>query len=253
MPGLDEVLIWEWSSASICIPAYEMHGEGAKFIARALASIRTQTFTDYETIVSDHSADDKVQEACAPFPKVRYLKNPVKRGISSANLNHAINHAKGSHIKVLFQDDFLSDHDSLARMVDGIGVKAWLVHGYWHTDIAGEKRFSPTQPSIPEKPRTLLRLNTIGAPSAIMFKKCDLRFDETLRWMMDCEFYYKLLRNFGPPVIISDPLAVQTLWPGQLTNHLRNRVRVWESYWVRKVILEQFFVRLFKRDPAQAQ
>src|ERR1700691_15781 len=117
---------------SICIPAYEMDGEGARFLSRSLAAIQSQSFSDYETVVSDQSADDQIEKACALFPKVRYLRYPHKRGNSSANLNNALDHASGSYIKIIFQDDFLARTDSLARAVDGIGDKPWLVHSYWH-------------------------------------------------------------------------------------------------------------------------
>jgi glycosyltransferase involved in cell wall biosynthesis len=228
---------------SICIPAYEMDGEGAKFITQSLEAIQAQSFQDYETVVSDHSIDDKVEQACARFPKVSYLRNARKRGSASANLNHAINHAKGDYIKVLFQDDFLAGPDSLARMRDGIGDKAWLVHSYWHTDFSGVPRFDPTDPFVPDQHRALVRHNTIGAPSAVMFKKCGMRFDENLRWFMDSEFYYRLLRAVGLPAILREPLVVQTLWPGQVTNKLRQRVKDWEYYYVLLTISRHFLMR----------
>lgn len=197
-----------------------MGGKGAKFLARSLVIIESQSFTDHETVVSDHSTGDDIERLCGHFPKVRHVKNPEKRGNSSANINNAIDHAKGDFIKIVFQDDFLAGPDALARMMSGIGDRAWLVHAYWHTDIAGRKRRNPTKPFIPEEHTNLLFNNSVGAPTAIMFKKCDLRFDENLIWFMDCEFYCRLLQTFGLPAIVVAPLAVQTHWPGQLTNKI---------------------------------
>ncbi len=227
---------------SICIPAYEMGGEGARFLSRSLETICLQSFTDYETVVSDHSSDDKIEEVCAGFPKVRYVRYSRNRGKSSANLNNAIDHASGDLIKVVFQDDFLAGPGALGRIAERIGNKAWLVHSYWHTDISGGPRFSPYQPYIPDKPWEILRNNTIGAPTAIVFKRCEMRFDQKLRWMMDCEFYYRLLRAFGRPSVVSEPLAVQTLWPGQLTNKLSAGVKTWESLSVQRKILQEWFL-----------
>jgi glycosyltransferase involved in cell wall biosynthesis len=197
-----------------------MDGKGANFLARSLLMIEAQSYTDHETVVSDHSIGDEIKRICAHFPKVRYIRNPERRGNSSANLNNAIDHAKGDTIKIVFQDDFLAGPDSLARMVDGMGDKAWLVHSYSLTDIAGKKRHNPTQPYIPEPYEKLIFGNSVGAPTAIMFKNCDLRFDENLIWRMDCEFYYRLLRMYGLPAIVKAPLAVQTIWRGQVTNKI---------------------------------
>jgi glycosyltransferase involved in cell wall biosynthesis len=219
---------------SICIPTYEMDGEGVRFLSRSLESIATQTFTDYEILVSDHSVADDLETVCRRYAKVRYLRNPRQRGNSSANLNNAIDHARGGWIKVIFQDDFLSGSDSLSRMAAGIGEYGWLVHAYWHTDLDGKARRQPTRPSIPAKREKLLVNNSIGAPTAVMFRKSGLRFDESLRWVMDCEFYYRLLRLHGVPAIIHDPLAVQTLWPGQLTHKLTAEVKDAEAAYVQK-------------------
>jgi glycosyltransferase involved in cell wall biosynthesis len=218
---------------SICIPAYEMGGRGAGFLGRLLRSIRTQSFANYETIVSDHCAGDEIKQVCSCFSGVRHVSFSEKKGNSSANLNNALKCAQGEFIKVIFQDDFLSADDSLERMTSGIGDQKWLAHGYWHTDQKGKCRFSPTIPRMPDNPKELASNNTIGAPTAVMFRNCDLRFDENLMWFMDCEFYYRLACELGQPTLISDPLAVQTLWPGQLSRLLDEEIKNREYNYVR--------------------
>ncbi len=218
---------------SICIPAYGMDGMGKKFLARNLDAIAGQSFTDYEIIVSDHSFDYQLQALCDRHKKVKYLRNPKQRGNSSANLNNAIDHAAGDLIKIIFQDDFLAGPGSLARMEAAIGDHPWLVHAYWHTDMSGEPRHDPTSPNIPDPPQSLLWRPHIGAPTALMFRQNPERFDENLIWLMDCEFYYRLHQKFGPPVIIPEPLAVQTLWPGQLTYKIPYEVKLSEAAYIR--------------------
>jgi glycosyltransferase involved in cell wall biosynthesis len=218
---------------SICIPAYEMGGVGPDFLRRSLASIQTQSFTDYEIIVSDHCAGDEIKNICSGFDRVRHLAFSEKKGNSSANLNNALNYAAGKFIKIIFQDDFLAADDSLERMIGEVGDRRWLAHGYWHTDYDATLRFRPTNPSIPHDHKQLLKSNSIGAPTAIMFQNCDLRFDENLLWTMDMEFYYRILGRLGLPAIIKDPLAVQTLWPGQLTNQLSDEIKKWEYGYIK--------------------
>lgn len=218
---------------SICIPTYEMDGMGAKFLARNLDAIAGQTFTDYEIIVSDHSFNYDIQTLCDRHARVKYVRNPKQRGNSSANLNNAIDHATGDLIKIIFQDDFLAGPDSLARMATAIGDHPWLVHAYWHTDLSSIPRNDPTTPHIPDPPQNLLWRPAIGAPTAVMFRQNPERFDENLIWVMDCEFYFRLHQKFGPPVIIPEPLAVQTLWPGQLTYKIPYEVKLSEAAYIR--------------------
>src|ERR1700752_965375 len=100
---------------SICIPAYNQ----PENISRALESVRVQTFTDYEVIVTDDSSNDSVKEAVSKFSfgdKLKYIKNSPVLG-SPENWNEAIRHATGEYIKILHHDDWLASPTSLATYV----------------------------------------------------------------------------------------------------------------------------------------
>ena len=47
---------------SICIPTWEQYGFGRKFLRELLTSIKKQTFTNYNVIISDHSESDSIEE-----------------------------------------------------------------------------------------------------------------------------------------------------------------------------------------------
>ena len=56
----------------------------------------------------------------------------------------------------------------------------------------------------------ILGINTISSPSVLSFKnKIDLKFDENLVMLMDCDFYYALYKEFGYPYILIDCLVTQ--------------------------------------------
>jgi hypothetical protein len=114
-------------------------------------------------------------------------------------------------------------------MAAAIGRRAWLAHAYWHTDLTGLPRLDLHRPSLPRVPEDLVFHNSIGAPTALLLRRNRLRFDENLRWFMDCEFYYRLLRECGPPVLLEQPLAAQTLWPGQMTHMVTDEEREKEN------------------------
>jgi glycosyltransferase involved in cell wall biosynthesis len=206
---------------SICIPCYEMSGFGSENLNIGLKSIQTQSYKNYEIIVSDHSQDDLVENIYKYWKNtlpIKYFRNEIMRGSSSANSNNAIRMAKGDLIKIFFQDDYFKDHTSLQTIVDNFDSDiGWLVGSYVHT----QDRKTFTEPHYPSISENMVFINRIGFTSCLTFKNgYDLYFDDNLIWFMDSEFYYRLYKNFGLPKILNEPTMVQFLWEGQVTNTL---------------------------------
>jgi glycosyltransferase involved in cell wall biosynthesis len=206
---------------SICIPCYEMSGFGSENLNIGLQSIYSQSYKDYEVIVSDHSLDNLVENVCKYWKNklpIKYFRNENMRGSSSANSNNAIRMAQGDLIKIFFQDDYFKDQTSLQTIIDNFDYdKQWLVGSYIHT--TDRKTF--TQPHYPSISDNIMFINRIGFTSCLTFKNgYNLYFDDNLIWFMDSEFYYRLYKKFGLPKILNDPTMVQLLWDGQVTNTL---------------------------------
>ena len=49
---------------SVCIPCYEMHGNGAIHLRRSLDMLSLQTWKNFEVVVSDHSKSDLIKDCC---------------------------------------------------------------------------------------------------------------------------------------------------------------------------------------------
>jgi glycosyltransferase involved in cell wall biosynthesis len=97
---------------SICIPAYK----NASYLDVLLRSIESQTFRNYEVIVSDDSQDDEVEILCKHYStkfSLQYHKNSPAKG-SPANWNMVISLAKGEWIKMMHDDDWFAGKASLA-------------------------------------------------------------------------------------------------------------------------------------------
>jgi glycosyltransferase involved in cell wall biosynthesis len=206
---------------SICIPAYGMSGKGAFYLDQALRSIYAQTFTDYEVIVSDHSTDDALGDVCKTWQdrlRLLYLKNEENRGSSSANVNHAIRHAKGTWIKPLFQDDFFYTTTALLELKLGIQPGRWIASGCWHIDQENSRCFQLHKPRWNK--RIPIGINTLGAPSLVAFPNQNHYFDDRLIWLMDCELYDRLKKAYGIPILLPQPLIVVRQWPGSVTETL---------------------------------
>ena len=103
-------------TVSIVVPTYRR----AELLRRALLSVRDQTFTNWELIVSNDDPGDSnaglvVREVFGSDPRVRYIINTGAHG-QSGNVNNALQAATGKWIKPLFDDDVLKP-DALRRMM----------------------------------------------------------------------------------------------------------------------------------------
>ncbi len=192
---------------SICIPVYEMKGRGVEMLLELLRSIEMQAYTEYEIIVSDNSIGDNIQQFVtnyAPNGYITYVRNWQKDNPAS-NFNNAINHAKGDIIKPMCQDDYFIDPEALKKIAES--CEGWVCcKSSDHTPYLNEN-----------KQRLIEGENTYGSPSAVAWKACDLRFDENLMWLMDCEFYSRLIDKYGQPKLLQDATIGIRHWEGQLT------------------------------------
>lgn len=215
---------------SICIPAYDMGGKGADFLAASFDRLVGQNFTDFEIIVSDQSDTDAVARVCAEYAdrlsirRVDFAAGPRQ---SSANANNAMRHASGRILKILFQDDFLARDDALARIADGFadGQARWLLCGS-SVSRDGETIEKPMVPRLNDQLR--FGRNTVSSPSVLALRaEVGLHFDENLIWLMDVEFYDRCAHQLGAPVIVPEVLVANRLHEGQVsaavTKSLRRR------------------------------
>ena len=97
-------------SVSVIVPTYNRPG----LLARALASIRAQTFADYEIIVVNDGGEDVV-ELTKLFDPIIYKQHGANRGLPAAR-NSGIRLSYGNYITYLDDDDlWLPEH--LSKLV----------------------------------------------------------------------------------------------------------------------------------------
>ena len=122
---------------SVIIPTYNR----AHMIARCLESALAQTFKDYEIIVVDDGSTDTTRDFLlkAYGKRIRYLTHPTNEGLSAAR-NTGIEHAQGTYIAVLDDDDVWLP-DKLALQVELMQANPDVVLAYCGTlkvDCQGE-------------------------------------------------------------------------------------------------------------------
>lgn len=91
-------------SLSIGLPVFN----GEKYLKAALDSILTQTFTDFELIISDNASTDHTPEICREYAandgRVRYYRNKSNLG-APRNYNRTVKLSQGKYFKWAAADD----------------------------------------------------------------------------------------------------------------------------------------------------
>lgn len=201
---------------SICIPAYKQ----TKFLKRLLDSIAEQTYTNFEVVVTDDTPGNEVKDLVELYTGkyvINYFKNTTALG-SPANWNRSIELAKGDVIKIMHHDDWFNLPDSLGKFVLAI-EKEDADFVFCASEILDVKentvRYNSPDANFVEEikktPDALFNNNLIGAPSAVIFKrKINELFDVNLKYLVDVDFYMRLLKKSSKIEFIKEPLIVNT-------------------------------------------
>jgi glycosyltransferase involved in cell wall biosynthesis len=92
---------------SIGLPVYN----GERYLARALASVLDQDFTNFELIICDNASTDRTAEICHSSaghdPRVRYHRNTRNLG-AGPNYDKCFHLARGTYFKWAAHDDCLA-------------------------------------------------------------------------------------------------------------------------------------------------
>jgi glycosyltransferase involved in cell wall biosynthesis len=223
---------------SICIPAYKQPST----LKKLLGSIQIQTFRDFEVIITDDSPGEELESTINEnwnFP-IRYYKNNPAKG-SPGNWNSAIEKAKGEWIKIIHHDDWLASADSLEKFADAIhkepNIDFFFCKSWIHNTRTGkESLYSPLEyrlNKIETFPAFLFEANIIGAPSAIIYRNQNkFKFDTNLIWLVDIEFYFRLILNGKIHRIDEGLIVIGEEQEFQLTTYLKNN----KSVFVREYI-----------------
>jgi len=223
---------------TVAIPTWEINGLGVQYLQDSFNILAQQTFTDFEVIISDHSLNEDIKHVCDLWTEamalldIKYFKNDRGRGKIAPNLNNALLRSSGLFIKVLFQDDFLYDENSLEHIYNAIEKNQdanWILNGSVHTDEEGIVMYDKMIPKYHD--RIYLGNNTISCPTVLTIRNENpLFFDESLNWLVDVDYYKKLYDKFGEPLIVEEVCAVNRNSKVRTTNILTEDEKVKEYF-----------------------
>jgi len=188
---------------SICIPCYEQ----VEYLKMCMDSILTQTYDNFEVIISDDSKTDIVSnyinELMPVFSgKLYYHKNIPAKGTPD-NWNHAMNFATGDLVHLLHHDDYYTSPDSLSNMVvsaqtfaeTDVFVGEVVSHNVSDETLTKLEVSDTYLQELHSNPERIFYANLIGPPSIIFFRKSALTyFDINMKWLVDMEYYYRLFK-----------------------------------------------------------
>ena len=199
---------------SVVIPIHWMK-DWPFFLTRCLESIEQQTFTDYEIIIT-------------------------KNGKMAENTNSAIKKATGEIIKILYLDDYLAHPDSLKNIAENF-EGGWLATGCVH-DYGDGKLKDLHIPKI-DGLMSDTASNTIGSPSVIAFENKDpILFDENMGWLLDLDYYSRLLEKYGGVMILDSCDVAIGCGDHQVTHLMPEEAKKAE---------EEYFINKWKTQKSQ--
>lgn len=198
---------------SICVPVYKMKdGRCERFLVEYFSHLMYQTFKDFDIIVSDQSEDDSLKKICETFSHVldiKHVRNTSETKNAANNVNHAVKHATGRIVKLLYVDDYFVDAKALEKIKNAFDDNPdgkWLIAGFTHSDQNRTKFFNTRMPRYDQ---TFVNGdNSTGNPSNYSVRReCAIEMDENLLWIVDGEYFYRSYYHYGLPIMISDVLV----------------------------------------------
>jgi glycosyltransferase involved in cell wall biosynthesis len=122
---------------SIGMPVYN----GERYLPQALNSILSQTFQDYELIISDNASADATEKICKSYcakdSRIQYYRNSENIGASN-NYCRVFDLSKGAYFRWANHDDLFLP-GSLARCVKVLDENPSVILAYPKTKLIDEK------------------------------------------------------------------------------------------------------------------
>ena len=179
---------------SVIIPTYNQD----RYLGDAIESALAQTRVPDDIIVIDNGSTDRTPEVAARYP-VRYVRQ-TNQGICGST-NRGIAEATGDFVVILHSDDrLLPDHLETNLAAFAVHPDAAFVCGDYRwlgaDDCWHVHRCEPR----PDYYATLLRLNFIGPPIVVMFRRDVLQavggFRREFEGADDQEMYLRIARQY---------------------------------------------------------
>lgn len=200
---------------SICIPTYNR----VNLIKKIIESVLSQTFTDFELIITDDASTDSTKKIVESIEdqRIRYIRHASNLGMAK-NWNSGLSQARGEYIKVLMDDDALYPEclEQQVKVLDADSSVGVVCCDYNTINGAGNVIQSKTFNSESFRifshstkeaghdfiAQYLLGKRRVGLPSSILFRRSVQKkvgaFDENIGCPADIDLWIRIasISNF---------------------------------------------------------
>ena len=209
---------------SICIPAYKR----INYLQKLLDSVSIQTYTDYEVIITDDSPDETVENFVENFHSIKnisYYKNIIVLG-TPENWNESVRKANGTWIKLMHDDDWFDNENSLQIFYEATLQKpgcsfffSAYKNVYENSNVEKPVYLKPGgRLMLWLSPLNLFKKQYIGNPSCTLIKRdINVFYDSHFKWVVDFEFYIRCLKKIKKFNYINKTVVKVGLNPEQVT------------------------------------
>ncbi len=183
---------------SIILPSYN----NFKLFKEALESILKQKDVSFEIIICDDSEDNYIEEYVKSihYNHIIYSHNIAPTG-AVKNWNYGLEKAHGQYVMILHHDERMDNPNHLyeaeQRFMSGSDIIVAPIKVYCNQQRYKHILRNPLIRSVfIHYPKLLFLSNAIGPCACIIFRRKLLQyFNPKLSWLVDSEWYYRLLHK----------------------------------------------------------
>ena len=221
-------------AVSVIIPAYN----AATYVGRTLASVRDQTFADFEVIVVDDGSTDRTSEIVEAFamadPRFRLIRQ-ANGGVASAR-NRALAEARGRYVANIDSDDLwrpqFLEKTFAALDAAGPGAVFAFARSQWIDEHDHPLSGSEHRLTASIDYRELLTRNPVGNGSAMLMRTSTVRavggydpvlvrdFGQTEDWQLLLQLSW-----CGAVIAVDEPLVLYRIVPNSSSHALEKSAR----------------------------
>ncbi len=231
---------------SVVMPIYGVE----RFVAEAVDSVLSQTFSDFEFLIVDDVSPDKSREICEAYTdeRIQIIVHEKNRGLAGAR-NTGIRHARGEYIALLDSDDKWT-MDKLEKHVAHLDSSAKVGVSFSRSVFMNEDGDLMNTYQMPKLTGItadhLLCRNPIGNGSAPVIRREvfkdiafqdnlygeteDYFFDDKFRQSEDIECWIRIASLTSWEIEgLSEALTVYRLNSGSLSANVPKQLATWEA------------------------
>lgn len=224
---------------SVVIPCFKQ----AQFLSEAIASVLAQTVADHEIVVVDDGSPDDLSKVVGHYPCVKYVRQDHLGG--EVARNRGVEESSGQYLVFLDADDRLLPHHfetslKAFRAHPGAAFVSGDYQWFGSYDTWHVHQCTP----MPDHYAALLRLNSVGALHAVMFRREVFAkvggFRLGMRACQDQELYLRIARQY-PIYCHHEVVAEYRRHENQLTRNAARMLRMsmlmlrWQRPYIRGI------------------